>query len=67
MKWEHYLWTNKKDLIPETLVWAQNNGVIVREVSELNIEEAMLNLVDEIIEVGNPVMSCDLVRQLVVE
>lgn len=36
-KWEHYLWTNDKKLIPETVLIFESKGIIVREFNDLSL------------------------------
>lgn len=34
-KWEHYLWTNDKTLIPRSVEWVTKAGIVVKELKEL--------------------------------
>lgn len=36
-KFIHYFWTNEKNLIPETVKYAEEHGFVVREFKELAI------------------------------
>lgn len=49
-KWEHYLWTNDKKAIPETVRWFESNGFIVKELSELSksvYDEQIQSIIEE--------------------
>ena len=36
-KWKHYLWTIDKSAIPDTVKYAEEIGLIVREMKELKV------------------------------
>jgi hypothetical protein len=42
----HYLWTNNKTLIPETVEWAHSMGMVVKDIHEMaNYDEKVGSIV----------------------
>ncbi|CDW78564.1 UNKNOWN [Stylonychia lemnae] len=66
-KWDHYIWTQDKTLIPETVKFFKRIGVEVRELKELpnykgQIRETIDNYMIDGIGVG---VACDILRMLI--
>ena len=62
--WKHFLWTNDKSLLPQTVKWAEEQGIIVREMKELDCFKDYEDLLQYTID-QNVVMASDLARFMV--
>lgn len=67
VKWSHVVWTNDKNLIPESVKILETNGIEVRSIYDYQEDLSLFNLIEGMISDSKWGMASDTLRYVIIE
>lgn len=65
-EWKHYLWIQDRDLLPRTVIWAQEHGFVVKEFRELPPDPIVTERFNLHVSQGNLGIAIDILKAFTV-